>query len=338
MKRNSNGITMKQRHLFVSLSIAFSTIAASAFGASTVPPAMLNPSGSTAGQAIISTGASSAPVWGAVPLTGITGTLAIANGGTGAATQAAALTNLLGSSAIPVANGGTGASTAATARSNLGTAASGANSDITSLTGLTTPLSLTQGGTGATTAAAAQTSLGLGTAATYATGTSGSTVPLLSGANTWSAAQTFSSTITPTGGITGRTSGAAAASGIVGQPVNVTTTGTSLTTATAANCTSLSIAAGTWLVWGQVTFAPGGTITETNIAAGVSTTSATFSSGTVQTIQFGSGISTTLGQSIMATPQVLNLSAATSVYLVGSASFSGATLTCSGYLYGVRIA
>ena len=41
---------------------------------------------------------------------------------------------------LPVANGGTNASTASAARTNLGAAASGANSDITSLTGLTVPL------------------------------------------------------------------------------------------------------------------------------------------------------------------------------------------------------
>jgi hypothetical protein len=44
-----------------------------------------------------------------------------------------------------------------------GKAAKGANSDITSLSGLTTPLSVAQGGTSATTAAAAATSLGVGT-------------------------------------------------------------------------------------------------------------------------------------------------------------------------------
>ena len=49
---------------------------------------------------------------------------------------------------ISIAYGGTGATDAATARSNLGAAASGANSDITSLSGLTTALSAPQGGTG----------------------------------------------------------------------------------------------------------------------------------------------------------------------------------------------
>lgn len=50
---------------------------------------------------------------------------------------------------------------AATSRANLEAAASGANSDITSITGLTTDLAVTHGGTGASTAAAARTNLGL---------------------------------------------------------------------------------------------------------------------------------------------------------------------------------
>jgi hypothetical protein len=84
------------------------------------------------------------------------GTLAISGGGTGQTTQAAALTALLGSSTVPVANGGTGS----------------------------------------TSASAARTALGLGTAATVSTGTSGATIPLLSTANTWTLAQTF--TVRPT--------------------------------------------------------------------------------------------------------------------------------------------
>lgn len=50
--------------------------------------------------------------------------------------------------AIGVTYGGTGATDAAGARANLEAAKSGANSDITSLSGLTTPLSAPQGGTG----------------------------------------------------------------------------------------------------------------------------------------------------------------------------------------------
>lgn len=50
--------------------------------------------------------------------------------------------------ALAVAGGGTGSITATDARTNLSAAKSGANSDITSLSGLTTPITVAQGGTG----------------------------------------------------------------------------------------------------------------------------------------------------------------------------------------------
>jgi hypothetical protein len=58
-----------------------------------------------------------------------------------------------------------GATTAPVLRQNIGAAARGANSDITSLTGLTTALSVAQGGTGGKTQAEARTGLGLKAAA-----------------------------------------------------------------------------------------------------------------------------------------------------------------------------
>lgn len=62
---------------------------------------------------------------------------------------------------ITVANGGTNAIVAGpTAANNIGAAALGVNSDITQLTGLTTPLSIAQGGTGGATGSAATTNIG----------------------------------------------------------------------------------------------------------------------------------------------------------------------------------
>jgi hypothetical protein len=93
--------------------------------------------------------------------------LPVSAGGTGASTAAAARTNLgattVGSNLFTLANpsavtfprlnadNSVSALTASAFRSAISSAASGANSDITSLTGLTTALSVPQGGTGATT-------------------------------------------------------------------------------------------------------------------------------------------------------------------------------------------
>ncbi|MFT4041508.1 MAG: tail fiber domain-containing protein, partial [Thermomicrobiales bacterium] len=83
--------------------------------------------------------------------------------------------------------------TARTIQTNLASTSSASFNGSANVTpGVTGVLPLANGGTGAATAALARTALGLGTAATYDNGTSGATVPLLSGANTWSGAQTFS--------------------------------------------------------------------------------------------------------------------------------------------------
>ncbi len=73
--------------------------------------------------------------------------VAVSQGGTGATSAGTALVNLGGTT---LGIGVFTAVNAAVARASLGAAASGANADITSLTGLTTALSVAQGGTGQT--------------------------------------------------------------------------------------------------------------------------------------------------------------------------------------------
>lgn len=79
-------------------------------------------------------------VYGALPVTSITGILPLANGGTAASSASAALASLGADAKF---------------------ATLGSNSNITALTGLTTDLSIAQGGTGSSSASAARTALGV---------------------------------------------------------------------------------------------------------------------------------------------------------------------------------
>ena len=102
---------------------------------------------------------------------------------------------------LAVADGGTGASTATDARTNLSAAKSGANSDITSITGLTTALTVAQGGTGAATLTANNVVLGNGTSAVQfvAPGSSGNV--LVSNGSTWTSGGAGVTSVTAGAGI-----------------------------------------------------------------------------------------------------------------------------------------
>jgi hypothetical protein len=110
------------------------------------------------------------------------------NNGTNVVDAVTHMSSLTLTTALAVAQGGTGATDAGTARTNLSAAASGANSDITSLTGLTTPLTVAQGGTGAATHTANAVLIGEGTGAitSVAPGSSGNV--LTSNGTDWTSA------------------------------------------------------------------------------------------------------------------------------------------------------
>jgi hypothetical protein len=98
-------------------------------------------------------------------------------------------------------------------------------------------------------ATAARGNLGLGSAATQSIGTSGATVPLLNGANTWSGAQTFSGGLSGalTGDVTGNVSGSSGS--CTGNAATATNAGHATTADSASNAANLNTGGSQWLVY-----------------------------------------------------------------------------------------
>lgn len=266
--------------------LALSCAAATSFGATLNSIQLLNPSGSTSGQAIVSTGASSAPAWGNVS-------------GASLAAQAAntVLANVTASSASPTAFAMPSCSTS--------------------------------------TSAIQYTS---GTGFTCFAGSAPLASPSFTGTVN-AVAITASGLITPssTVGIKGTATNDSAQAGSIGEYLENSTAGVSLTNATAANCTSESLTAGDWDVRGTIQFVPAGSTTVLLIEAGITITSAT---------QPGLAGGNTLLQATFTTGQQaeistrttrISLASTTTVYLVGTMSFGVSTATCSGYMEARRV-
>jgi hypothetical protein len=158
--------------------------------------------------------------------------ITVAQGGTGATTASGARLNL---GITTFADAIVTATSGATVRTTIGAAASGANGDITSLSGLTTALSVAQGGTGATTATDALTSLGAYPASNPSGFTSNTgTVTSVSGAGSVNGI-TLTGTVTASGSLTlgGTLSGVSLATQVT-DTLPVANGGTGATTAAAA--------------------------------------------------------------------------------------------------------
>lgn len=147
------------------------------------------------------------------------------------------------------------------------------------------------------------------------------------------------STITPssTSGIVGTTTNDSANAGSIGEYITNTTTGTSVTTVTAFNATSVSLTAGDWDVSGVIKWNPAGTTVISQAFLGVNTTTATLGgTGTFSGTPFvaeGAGSSYSL-----VSPTVrISIASTTTVFLVGVASFSTSTLTADGVIRARRV-
>lgn len=240
---------------------------------------------------------------------------------------------------LPVGSGGTGGATQSTARSGIGAAASGANSDITSISGLTTALSIAQGGTGGTSQATAQSALGLGSMATQAASAVAITGGTINGTTVGAATASTgrfttlsaTSTITPssTSGIVGTTTNDNANAGSIGEFVSNSVSSATATNNAVTAATSVSLTAGDWDVSGQVQFTL--SAANSNLQAGIDTSQAASSvqKWTINTASSNSGASVT-------TPVVrMSLSSTTTVYL-NYFSAANAT-TVNGFIRARRI-
>lgn len=120
------------------------------------------PAGLAAGHVLLSpTPPSQKAVDGGIPgtMAAVNSPVPVANGGTGASAAGTAAANNIG--ALAIGNDLSDLTDPGTARTNLGAASSGANGDITSLAGLTTPLAFSEGGCDATSAPACLGNLGI---------------------------------------------------------------------------------------------------------------------------------------------------------------------------------
>lgn len=311
-------------------------LTAATHAATKVPVQMLDTTGSTAGQVIVSGGASGAASWNTVSIGGITPVAANT-----------VLANATGATATPTAF--------------VMPSCSGANNALrwTSGSGFTCAgsIALTSSGLNqfaATTSAqlagviSDETGSGVlvfGTSPTITsptiTGGSINNAPI--GATTANTGRftTLAATgaITPstTAGIVGTTVGDDANAGSVGQFINpVATTGSSITNNVTANCAAVPFPAGDFDVEGVVQFAPAASTALVNPGVGISTVSATFGTFDTSMLKIGAnaqGIGDTL-----VTPTVrVSLSSAATVYLVASAGVSGGTATCNGRIRARRV-
>ena len=112
----------------------------------------------------------------------------------------------------------------------------------------------------------------------------------------------------------------------------------SMTTASPANITSISLTAGDWDVWGNVWITLNGGTTTTQLIGAINTTSATLPTAP------GAGAYTQLNTGTVGQPwgwpagqRRISISGTTTVYLVGQASFSGSTLSMYGYIGARRV-
>jgi hypothetical protein len=137
--------------------------------------------------------------------------------------------------------------------------------------------------------------------------------------------------------IQGTNTNGTTAAGNVGEYTEDVDNSVSLTTATPTNISSISLAAGNWLIFGGVLFTGTGTTQATELFASINTVTATntFTQGQCVRLRGTTYTDPLLGFPLGPLP--VSLSGTTTYYLNAQATFTVSTLTCSGKLYAIRL-
>jgi hypothetical protein len=176
-----------------------------------------------------------------------------------------------------------------------------------------------------------------------ASGVSSTTTLTVSGNGTIGGTLGVTGVVTPSAGIAGLTAGAAASAGIVGQVISSAVavgSPVSLTNATPANVTSISLMAGDWDVDGNVNYTASSASTAAGSlwVAGINTTSATIPTDGSEVQQLATALTTTTFKSgVSVTRKVINVSTTTTVYLVAEATFTAGTVGAYGTITARRV-
>lgn len=296
----------------------------STMAATLTPIQLLSPVGSTSGQVIASTGATTAPAWTTVTLSGLGG-LAKANNLSDLVSAATARTNLgLGTSAT-INTGTSGATIPLLSTANTWTLAQAFTIRPT-FNGATPWDGINLASPAATT----------GNLSQFAATTSAQLAGVISD-ETGSGSLVFGTTPTiTTPNIIGTIAGGNAASGSIGEYVTASFTSTALTNNTLTNLASISLAAGDWDVVGHVSFIAANTTGITYVVTGINTTSAALPVAG-RYCQWTASWPTNGAVADCSAPATrVNVTTTTTVYLVGESGFSTSTLAASGFLTARR--
>lgn len=363
------------KRLLTLLALALAT--ASSFGATLNPIQLLNPAGSTAGQAIVSTGPSTAPAWAPVTATALAAQAAntvVANvTAASASPTAVALPSCSTANSALKYTTSTGFSCGTTYALTSGTLAQFAATTSAQLAGIvsdetgsgalvfgTSPTLTTP--TISTPTIANGTMSGTSITNSPISGNAGSFTTLgatgaLSGAgftNYFASPPAIGSTAANTGafttlsasglispsstvGIKGTATNDNAQSGSIGEYVTNSTSTTSATSGTTLNATSASLTAGDWDVQCSAQFNPAASTVLTTVFTSVNTVSATNGSLGTATQIVNSGFVNGQIQIIESPVVRISLASSGTAYCPSYAGFTTSTLTISGFVRARRV-